>query len=143
MAWASRHAAGVARARGDIAQAGELFRESLMVYRDLGAVWGMAECLEGLATLAADACEREYAVQLFGSAAVLRESGGVRLGPRARAKQERELNALRAALDPSRFEAAWQVGQGLQVSEAVDGALVTRRRTDERNASRSSDGSTA
>ena len=94
------------------------------MFRELGALWGIAECLEGLAAVAVDADQHDYAAQLFGSAAVLRDAGQVRLGPYNRARQTRELDALRATLAPDRFEAAWQKGQGLQVGEAIDAALT-------------------
>ncbi|MBV9596540.1 MAG: tetratricopeptide repeat protein [Chloroflexi bacterium] len=124
MAWASRHAAGVARGRGDIAGASELFRDSLTMYRDLGALWGIAECLEGLAAVAADTDQCERAVQLCGSAAALRESGGFLCGPWNLARQEGELDALRAALGPERFDVAWQLGQGLPLSEVINVAMT-------------------
>ena len=141
-AWAIRHAARAARARGDRAEAVELLGESLRMFQKLGALGGMAECLEGLAALAADAGEAEHAAELFGSAAALRDTEGRILGPRAaraaRAgdrfrsqsaanvrKQERELAALRAVLGPHRFEAAWQCGRERPVSDAVAAALTT------------------
>lgn len=128
IAWASLHAAGVARARGDMAQASELFRESLAMHRELGALWGIAESLEGLASVAGDAGQCERAAQLFGSAAALRETHGFRLAPRNVSKREQELDALRAAFDPDRFEAAWQMGRELPVSEAINAALTTDSR---------------
>jgi predicted ATPase/class 3 adenylate cyclase/DNA-binding CsgD family transcriptional regulator len=128
MAWASTVAGRAARARGDMAQAGELYRESLTMYRESGALWGIAECLEGLAAVAGDAGQCERAAQLFGSAAVVRETVGLPLAPRNATKQERELDVLRAALGPNQFEAAWQIGRELPVSEAINAALTTDSR---------------
>jgi non-specific serine/threonine protein kinase len=98
------------------------------MFQKLGALGGIAECLEGLAAVAADVGECELAAQLFGSAAALRESVGHRLAPGGVRERERELDALRAALSPKRFEAAWQIGRELSVSEAISAALTTDSR---------------
>jgi hypothetical protein len=100
-------------------EAEQLFGDSLRMFQELGALTGIAECLEDLAAVANDAGEFERAAQLFGSAASLRESMGLRLAPGDAEALQRELDALRVALGPDRFEAAWYVGRGLSVSEAV------------------------
>jgi tetratricopeptide (TPR) repeat protein len=121
-AWALRGAARAARARGDGAEAEQLLGQSLRMLQELGALTGIAECLQDLAAVAADAGEFERGAQLFGSAASLREAVGLRLAPADVEALRRELDALRAALGPDRFEVAWQVGRDLSVSDAVAGA---------------------
>src|SRR5262245_4987245 len=98
------------------------------MYRELGALWGIAECLENLAAVAGEIGQSERATRLFGSAAALRETLGVRLAARNVTKQEREIDALRAALGPNRFEAAWRTGRELPLSNAIEAALTTDSR---------------
>jgi non-specific serine/threonine protein kinase len=124
MAWAISNGGVAARARGDLREADKLFRESLTIHGDLGELWGVAECLEGVAGVAVDAGQFERAAQLFGSAAAVRTAVGYRIAPPRVAKQAQELEKLRMALGPHRFEAAWRTGRELPVNEAVYVALT-------------------
>jgi non-specific serine/threonine protein kinase len=94
------------------------------MFQKLGSLGGIAECLEGLAAVAADGGESDRAAELFGSAAALHETEGFRLSAPNIRKVERELDALRAALGANRFEAAWQIGRELPVGDAIIAALT-------------------
>ena len=67
-----------ARRAGDGARADELFRASLRAFAALEDGGGIADCLDGLARLAADAGERARAGRLLGAAGRLRETRGRR-----------------------------------------------------------------
>jgi tetratricopeptide (TPR) repeat protein len=121
---ATFYGACAARARGDRVEATAQFSESLKMYRDLGAVWGIADSLEGLAGIAGEVGQFQRAAELFGSAAALRESAGFQLAPPKIIMQRRELDALRQALGSNGFEAAWQTGRELPVSDTVAAALA-------------------
>jgi hypothetical protein len=112
-----------ARARGDGAEATEQFCESLKMYQEMGAPWGIADSLEGLAGIASDSRQFECAAQLFGSAAALRETAVFPLASPNVVMQQRELEVLREALGSNSFEAAWQMGREQPVSDAVAAAL--------------------
>jgi predicted ATPase/class 3 adenylate cyclase/DNA-binding CsgD family transcriptional regulator len=124
LAAALLHGAHAARARGDRAEAAEQFGASLRIYEELGAVWGIADSLEGLAGIAGDLGQSECAAQLFSSAAALRETAGFRLPPQRAIMRQRELDALRDALGPNRFETAWRIGRDQAVSDAVAASLA-------------------
>jgi DNA-binding NarL/FixJ family response regulator len=123
--------AWIARTQGKARLARQQFGESLALFQKLGATWGIAECLAALARLAADAGQLDVATRLFGSAARLRETQSMRpdqLAERAvgthAATLEQDLEAVRSALGPRRFEALWEAGRELTVDDAVTVALA-------------------
>ena len=131
MARALTSLAWIARARGELRLARQQFGESLALFQKLGATWGIAECLAGLARLAAGAAQFDVATRLFGSAARLSETQSIRpdqLAERAvgthAASLEHDLEAMRSALGPRRFEALWEAGRELTVDDAVTVALA-------------------
>ena len=103
--------AEAARRRGDGAAARERFCDALSAFVGLGDSGGIADCLDGLARLAADAGDAERGGRLEGAAAQLRESRGRR--PIRPADAAREL--------PPTARAA---GRAMTVDEAVAYALV-------------------
>ena len=70
--------AETARRAGDEAQADELFRMSLRAFATLADAGGIADCLDGLARLAADGRDGPRAGRLVGAAGRLRETRGRR-----------------------------------------------------------------
>lgn len=103
-----------ARRAGDAELGGDRFREGLREFVALGDGGGIADCLEGLARLAADAGEGTRAGRLLGAADTLRETRGRR--------------PIRADEPPPEApEAAREEGRGLSLDEAVDYALGGQR----------------
>ena len=131
MARALADQAWVARARGNSSRAKQQFRRSLVLFQKLGATWGIADCLVGMARLAKDGAQFDIAARLFGSAAMLPQAHSIRFADDqvveraagARARVERDLDAVRAALGTRRFDALWQVGCELTIDDAVTLAL--------------------
>lgn len=96
--------------------------------REAGNKQGIAECLVGLAGLAAVAGQPERAARLFAAAEALLDAIGAPLSPADRAESQRDLAAARAQLDSAAFAAAWDAGQVMSLEWAVDQALRTEDR---------------
>jgi non-specific serine/threonine protein kinase len=106
----------------DRARAADAFREALRLAREWDSAWGMAECLEGLAVVAASDARPERAARLLGAAARLREAIGAAVHPVDRADHDRAVQAAQSALGPAAYAAAWAGGQALSVDAVVDEA---------------------
>jgi hypothetical protein len=114
---------GVTREQGDYAAARSLFKECLAIFRDLGQREGIIQGLGGLAVAVAAHGQPERAARLFGAAEGLREGIGAPLPRADRAKQDRSITAVRAALGEEAFAAAWAGGRAMSLEQAVAFAL--------------------
>jgi len=83
---------------------------------------GLAECFEGLATVAAVE-HPERAARQFGAAHNLRERIGTPMGIGERATHDRAIAELRTVLDEDSFAAAWAAGHAMPLEEAIELAL--------------------
>ena len=99
------------------------YQESLALRRELGAKVGIAYCLEGVAGVARAEGHALRAARLLSAAEHLRDTIRASLPPSERADHEREVTAVRAALDEEAFAAAWAVGPALALEEAMACAL--------------------
>src|SRR5262249_49927624 len=72
LASAQKHLAQLAAARSDPRQARRLFVESLLVRHEFGDELGVAECLDGLASLAVEDRRYHHAVTLLAAATARR-----------------------------------------------------------------------
>jgi hypothetical protein len=109
--------------RGDRRLAASLFGESLVTFWELEDLWGTAEALEGLATVAGAEGVVERAARNAGAAEALRETIHARPFPSDRAVMDRYLERVRRSVTPEAWEAARQAGRETSVEEAVDYAL--------------------
>jgi predicted ATPase/DNA-binding CsgD family transcriptional regulator len=110
------------RDQGDLSRATEFYEESLALRAEQGDRAGIAECLAGVASVAARAGLNDRAVRLFAAADTLRTEIGVPLPPGDREKIEKTLTSLRAQLNATTFNAAWNAGRHMSTNEAI--ALV-------------------
>jgi predicted ATPase len=108
--------------QGDRARATSLLRESLALNREAGNKWYIAECLEGLAGVAA-MDQPVRSVRLFAAAAALCDRIGVGLPSFDRTTNERYLVQARGQLDNEVLAAAWEAGRSLLLEEAIGEAL--------------------
>jgi predicted ATPase len=69
--------------------------------------------------------QAEAAAQLLGAVERIRETLGIALPPRQRARYERRVATIRDALDEEVFTAAWARGKAMTIDEAVAYALST------------------
>jgi tetratricopeptide (TPR) repeat protein len=120
--------ADLLRAQGDEEQAVALYRESLTLYGAPGftRVRTVAQCLEGIAHIAAARGQPDRAARLAGAAAALRHLNGTPLEPDQRADYEWTVQAARAALGDAAFASAWAQGQELLPQQAVAEASSLR-----------------
>jgi hypothetical protein len=85
----------------------------------------VAECLVGLACLAAATGQRARAARLFGAADATFKSLDTELSPSNRIDHARGLHAAREG-NVDAFRTAYTAGQALSLDEAVGEALSTR-----------------
>ncbi|MBV9603041.1 MAG: AAA family ATPase [Chloroflexi bacterium] len=102
----------------DFVRAEALYREGLILSHDIGAKWPIAECLWGLAGLAAAQWQLERAARLYGAEQAIRVAiGAVVLGDVSRF--ERDVAAARAAMGEARFEALAAEGRTFTSEQAI------------------------
>lgn len=121
--------AEVARDQGQIEQAETLYRESLRGHRALGNKAGLIVGLEGWAGLARERGEPERAARLLGAAQAARDALGFALMPGDQPAHERDVAALRAAMEAAfpggdeAFARAWTAGTAMTLQQAVGEVL--------------------
>ncbi len=113
----------VALSSGAYAQADAQLRESLALFWGLGDKRNSAECLEGLAQVAATQGKGEVAARLLGNAETLREAAGAPVPPYDRERYAATVSAVRAQLDSATFPTAWAEGRAMSLEQAVAYAL--------------------
>jgi predicted ATPase/DNA-binding CsgD family transcriptional regulator len=97
--------------------------ESLHILDEGGHRPDIADTLESFAAFAAQLSEPELALQLAGSAAVLRETIGVPQSPLRRDLLQRWLPAVRPILGEDASARNWAIGQAMTILEAIEVAL--------------------
>jgi predicted ATPase/DNA-binding SARP family transcriptional activator/Tfp pilus assembly protein PilF len=120
------HLARVAREEGDVAAASSY---SLQAHRRSAGLRSpadvvTAEWLEGVGATVAAAGDGRRGARLLGAADALRTALGVPVPPHERPAHDRDVAALRKALGPSRFGAAWKAGRALPLDAALDEAVA-------------------
>ncbi len=110
---------------GDLWEAQAQFKESLGLFQKLEYARGITLCLAGLAGVATLAGQAERAARLLGMVKAALEASNLPLplGPADQAAYDHYLAATKAQLDPQAFAAAWEAGQRMTLSQAVECAL--------------------
>ncbi len=111
--------AEIARRRDDLDAALSLFRESLKLFHEQGALDSVSRALEGLGQVACHRGAPLTATRLLGAAETLRERTKSPLLPPYRADHESAVASLRSFLDDDDFDAAWSAGAGLPLEDAL------------------------
>lgn len=109
----------VAREVGDYDEALSFFSEASTILVGLGNRKLSADCLEGLASVAARQRQPERAATLFGAAHSLREGAGAALSPSERPIHNHYLAAAREQLDDTTWNRAWAKGQIITMEGVV------------------------
>jgi predicted ATPase/class 3 adenylate cyclase len=104
---------------GDAARAEELFHDSLAAFRKLGNKRGMAECLGGLASVAAARGDAAWGAPLLAAADAQIAAAGAAWWPADRVEVERTGRQLREALGDAAFAAAWARGRAMSLDAAI------------------------
>jgi non-specific serine/threonine protein kinase len=109
----------IARERGQLEQAAALYRQNLERYRDLGDRDGFANCITGIAAVAAKIGRATQAVRLLSANVAIRTQIHAPL-PRLRQNEYGDaVAAARANLGSRRFEAAWRAGQEMTLEAII------------------------
>lgn len=123
----------VVAVQGDYAAARAFYEESLAITKEVGDTLNIASCLEGLASVVAAQSSVEaslagtlsggqlsqWAAQLWGAAATLRETSGVPIPPVERTDYERAVAANRRQLGGRTFAARWAEGRTMTPEPAL------------------------
>lgn len=118
------HLGEVARQQGDPAQASAFYRESLTLCQALQNRHVTARCLAGLGGVALAIDQAATAATLLGAAQRLFDELPPFLPPAAQGEITRLITMTRQALGENAFAPAWQAGQAMTTTEAVELSLV-------------------
>lgn len=115
------------KGRGQLSRAHSLFARALAIYKGIDERPGLAECVVGLAVVAAAASKPEKAARLIGVADGLMEDIGYALSGAERKEYDLARNRCRSLLDAERtdgeYERAVEAGEKLTFEQAVAYAM--------------------
>jgi tetratricopeptide (TPR) repeat protein len=114
----------IAQHKGDFVEAQTLFMESLRDFSELGNHRGIAECLAGLAGLAAAQGKHEWATPLLSAAENQLKAFDGAWWPADRVEIEQARDQMQSALKDE-FDALWEQGQAMDVQEAISYASTS------------------
>jgi ATP/maltotriose-dependent transcriptional regulator MalT len=115
----------VALHAGNLREAHRLFTESLRLFQGYSEQRGMAECLVGLAGVAASVGDRSRAALLLGAAEAGFDTVRAQISPSNRGDFSRVTALARASWTAEEFKAAWTSGYELGLAAAAAGALAS------------------
>jgi hypothetical protein len=122
----------VALCQGQPDRAASLFHESLAEFHAQRIERGIAESLVGLACVATMREQPLRAARLWGAAEAICAGEGWDLWPPDQLEYARYLARARTASDSAAFAAAWQVGRGLTLAEAIAEGMDAENTFDDR-----------
>lgn len=114
----------VALRLGRVPDAQRRLRESVSVAREVGDMEDLAWCLEGVAAVAAVGGDGEDAAVLLGAAGALLDQMGASFKPFERQLHDATESSARRLCGAARYTAAAATGATLELSEALDRALL-------------------
>jgi tetratricopeptide (TPR) repeat protein len=113
---------------GELETAAALLEESAEIARALAEPHAIADALDGFAGLAAAGGDPERGAALAGAADAVWDSIGGTRPPDQNAWRERALGPARDRLDEAEFARAQELGRSLTIDDAVELAVVMRKR---------------
>jgi predicted ATPase len=111
-------------ASGNRTSARERLTEALRAFQVFEMNAEALDCLEDYAELLQSAGRSDDAVRVYAAAAAVREALVLPRSPRAEARRQINIDAMRAALDEAAFKVAWSTGQAWGLDEAVEHTLA-------------------
>ncbi len=114
----------LALAEGDAGEALGWFAVALPALKQMKNHWSSIILVEDLARIAAERGEAARAARLLGAVANLREEAGAAPLPFEREAMDRVAASVRGILGPAAYVAAFQAGQALSLTEALDFATT-------------------
>jgi len=111
------------RELGNYAAAQDLYRETIVAFRDMGQTGAVAHQLECFGFIALTWDHPEHALQLFAAANALREKGGTPMTPDEQVYFDGQLSDVHEKMDEIQFDSIWSKGQALTMEQAIEFAL--------------------
>jgi predicted ATPase/class 3 adenylate cyclase len=111
------------RELGNYVIAQDLYRETIVAFRDMAQTGAVAHQLECFGFIALARNQNERALQLFAAANALREKGGTPMTPDEKIYFDEQLKGLREKVDEIQFDSIWSKGQALTLEQAIELAL--------------------
>jgi hypothetical protein len=113
-----------ARHSGDLQRAVARHHDALRAFVQLENAWGVANCLAGLAGVAADRGDLLRAARLYGAEHGLRLRAGVSTWQTIRSEHDADVQAVSTALGEAEWERVHSQGTALTDEEAIAEALA-------------------
>jgi tetratricopeptide (TPR) repeat protein len=113
----------VASAHGDFERAGQYYRESLILRRDLGDRQGIWFTVHAVGFLAQQQGDVERATRLLAAAAAMGQQLGVTPPAHDQARYDQTVKEVRQSLGEAAFITSWAAGQAMTLERAIDDAL--------------------
>ena len=101
----------------------DLYRETIVAFRDAGQTGAVAHQLECFGFIALAQNQNERALRLIAAANALREKGGTPMTPDEQIYYDEQLKCLRERMEPMAFESAWSKGNALSMDDAITLAI--------------------
>jgi len=111
------------RELGNYVIAQNLYRETIVAFRDVAQTGAVAHQLECFGFIALAQNQNERALQLFAAANALRENGGTPMTPDEQVYFDEQLIALHEKTDSIKFDSAWSMGRAMTIQQAIEFAL--------------------
>jgi tetratricopeptide (TPR) repeat protein len=111
------------RELGNYAIALDIYRETIVSFRDVAQTGAVAHQLECFGFIALAVNQNEHALQLFAAANALREKGGTPMTPNEQVYFDEQLKGLRDELNSIQFDAIWSRGRTMAMEQAIELAL--------------------
>jgi predicted ATPase/class 3 adenylate cyclase len=101
----------------------DIYRETIVVFRDMGQTGAVAHQLECFGFIAIAQEQNERALQLFAAANTLREKGSTPMTPDEKVYFDEQLRGVRDRLDKTQFNSIWSNGRAMTMEQAIQLAL--------------------
>jgi predicted ATPase/class 3 adenylate cyclase len=111
------------RKMGDLDKAKEIYRETILVWQDLGQLGAVANQLECFGFIAVENGQWERAAELLGAAEALREISDTPMLIHEQMEYDKYTDRLKEEVEESQFERDWEAGRQMGMEEAVVYAL--------------------
>ena len=113
----------IARHKGDLQQAKQIYSETLIGWKDLGNRGAIAHELECFAFIAIAEEELQRALKLFGAAEVFREKAQSPMTDHERVEYDQAVAQVRVLLNATDFNSLWANGRAMSIEQAIAFAL--------------------
>jgi predicted ATPase len=107
------------RYEGNIDQAEQVYRETILVWQKIGHRAAVANQLEFFAFIALAHGQDERAARLLGAAEALREKIKIQMSPFERIEYDKQVSDLRGRMPEKAFSSLWAEGRRMPMEQAV------------------------